>query len=486
MTDNNDSMDKKILEMIQSLGGIEQFQSNPFTMIGEFFKHPELLSQIDQMSKTPEMQERIAESMTNPMFQQIVANNPALGNLMKDYKNKKANISNLNDDVDDDDGDVDDELGDDNDNDDEAFDTILAQAQSGYDIKLPDFRKIDWLNSAGMQSFYVPEKPEDRKKFEDIIAGYSPAVQEKLEILAERRLREHLNSAQLSRLDGIAESNGLTALDLMATVGGFMGEFAYCATIIMPDENLTALAKHALACLHQRSGFPVASYISQLVLYLDSFDDISRKDWENFAWSMSGCPSHGRDGNFVLSWPDVLLLGEIAAAQIAEDTELYLGVILGLLSFPQLDLKGVVQPLQSILRVAAVDQSAIVSKLKEGLSGRKFYAISLLRMRQDVRNDAVHYVLSLDGLEPLLQLAADWPITSAATAMILVDKLDLHWSKVSAKAREAFLAHALEMDSEALAAAALRVGVAWQPDKYRFIALDSSYPKIKAWAEGLK
>lgn len=484
MTDNND-MEQKILEMIQSLGGIEQFQANPFAMIGEFFKHPELLSEIDKMAKTPEMQERISESMANPMFQQIVNNNPTLGNLMKDYDAKKGSASTKTGDpvsdaeiVDEDTyGDVDDA---------DNLDVVLNQSQDGYELNLPNFKAIDWLNPPSMQSFYIPEKIEERQKFEDLIASYSTDVQEKLEILAQKRLRAHLNSAQLARLDAIAEGHHLTALDLMATVGGFMGELAYSATILMPDENLTVLVKYAIACLHKRSGFPVASYIVQLILYLDSFDEIARGDWENFAWSMSGCPSHGRDGNFVLTWSDALLLSEIAAAQIASETDLYLGVVLGVLSFPQLDLTNVAQPLQSILSAASSEQTAIIDKLKEGLSGVKFYATSLLRMRQDVRNDAVHYVLNKDGLEPLLVLAADWRITSASTAMILVDKLDLHWSKVSSQSREAFLAHALEMDSEALAAAALRVGVAWQPEKYRFIALDSTYPKIKAWAETLK
>ena len=65
---------ESIYEMINKLDGIEKFQSNPFAFIGEVFKHPELLAEIDKMAKTPEMQKQIAESMNNPMFQQMFNN----------------------------------------------------------------------------------------------------------------------------------------------------------------------------------------------------------------------------------------------------------------------------------------------------------------------------------------------------------------------------------------------------------------------------
>ena len=41
---------------------------------------------------------------------------------------------------------------------------------------------------------------------------------------------------------------------------------------------------------------------------------------------------------------------------------------------------------------------------------------------------------------------------------MLVDKLDLLWSKADEEKRDAFLMHAIDMDSESLAQAALRVG----------------------------
>ena len=69
MADEN-NMESMILDMMNKLGGIEKFKSNPFAFIGEIFQHPELLGQIDKMAKTPEMQKQIAESMNNPMFQQ--------------------------------------------------------------------------------------------------------------------------------------------------------------------------------------------------------------------------------------------------------------------------------------------------------------------------------------------------------------------------------------------------------------------------------
>ena len=50
---------------------------------------------------------------------------------------------------------------------------------------------------------------------------------------------------------------------------------------------------------------------------------------------------------------------------------------------------------------------------------------------------------------------------------------------------DAFLMHAIDMDSESLAQAALRVGVAWKPEKYRLVALDSPYPRIQKWAENV-
>ena len=89
MADEN-NMESMILDMMNKLGGIEKFKSNPFAFIGEIFQHPELLGQIDKMAKTPEMQKQIAESMNNPMFQQIVSNNPMLSGLMNQYKNRTA------------------------------------------------------------------------------------------------------------------------------------------------------------------------------------------------------------------------------------------------------------------------------------------------------------------------------------------------------------------------------------------------------------
>ena len=93
----DDKLESTIFDMINKMGGIEQFQNNPFAFIGEVFKHPELLSQIDALSKTPEMQQQIAESMANPMFQQIVGNNPLLAGMMDDYKRHQAEAADADD-----------------------------------------------------------------------------------------------------------------------------------------------------------------------------------------------------------------------------------------------------------------------------------------------------------------------------------------------------------------------------------------------------
>ena len=71
------------------------------------------------------------------------------------------------------------------------------------------------------------------------------------------------------------------------------------------------------------------------------------------------------------------------------------------------------------------------------------------------------------------------------TASILVEKLDLLWSMANAEKRDAFLMHTLDMDSEALALAAMKVGVGRCSEKYLEVAKASSYEKVRAWAGSL-
>lgn len=461
----DDKLESTIFDMINKMGGIEQFQSNPFAFIGEVFKHPELLSQIDALSKTPEMQQQIAESMANPMFQQIVGNNPLLSSMMNDYKRHQEEASA---------------------DDDEEEDEIAEEDEQieGYDISIPGWQAIDWLNPVSNQPFYIPDNPEERVHFADVLAELPDNCREPVEIIAEKRMQLHMTPAQIAHVEDIAAKYDLTALDLMASVGGFIGEVCYCATLVMPDDDLCDLAKFALASLHRRSGYPVASYLSQILLYLDTFDDIEKSDWENFVWSLSGAPAAGRDGNFALNWEDASLIAEIAADNLADNPELFLGVCLGMLGWNVLSLKDVQSPLQSMLQNAS-DSNAMRDLLLKALSGEKIYALSLMNMRQDVRADALQYVIKDDGLDELLEKAASWPASCAGTAAMLVDKLDLLWSKADEAKRDAFLMHAIDMDSESLAQAALRVGVAWKPEKYRLVALDSPYPRIQKWAENV-
>ncbi|MCL2325635.1 MAG: hypothetical protein FWC40_03955 [Proteobacteria bacterium] len=472
-----DSIESTILGMINKLGGLDKFQNNPMAFIGELFQHPELLGELDQMSKTPEMQQQIAESMNNPAFQQMVGNNPLLSGLMQDYQSKKGHTQ----------GGVSPQTQKEESSqsmsEEESEDT--GSVGQGCDLALPNHQRIDWLNPQSITPFFISENPEERRRFSDLLAKLPASAREKVEIIAEKRLHLHLNSAQMSHLESIADRYALLPLDLMSTQGGFVGEVFYCASLLLPNEDLRALAKDALACLHCRSGYPVASYLTQILLYLDSYDDISRQDWENFVWALSGTPQPGRDGNFSIRWDDACLIAEIAAANLEDDIELYLGVVLGLLGWPALDIKGIQTPLQTILQTSAFPKDILKARLMRCLEGEKIYAISLLKMRSEVRHDAIAWLVQAGELTNLLKAAANWPITHASSAAILVDKLDLQWSKVDADIRDAFLHHALEMDSESLAKSALRVGVAWQPEKYRLLALDSPYPKIKQWAEGL-
>lgn len=469
----SDDMEATILDMITKLGGIEKFQSNPFAFVGEVFKHPELLSQIDKLSKTPEMQKQIAESMNNPMFQQIVGNNPLLSGMMNDYKNFQANSAHDgDDDIMDDDDDMADEDG------------IPVE---GYDISIPGWKAIDFLNPVSNQPFYIPENPDERVKFADILEDLPEQCREPVEIIAEKRLQMHMSPAAMGQLESMAEKYQLQPLDLMMTQGAFAGEVAYCASLVMTDteDDLCDLVKFALSSLHRRSGYPVASYLVQNLLYLDSFDDIEKEDWENFVWSLSANPTSGKDGNFAVSWDDVMLIAEIAAeSESVEQPELFLGICLGLLGWNQLDLKNNQNPLQNMLQNYH-DQDAIRDLLIEALGGKKIYAMSLLNIRHEIRADALQFIISKGGLNDLLDKAKSWDDHCVVSASMLIGKLDLLWSKADPEKRDAFIRHAIAMNNEPVAHAALRVGVAWEPETYRLIALDSPYPNIRSWAESL-
>lgn len=366
-----------ILNMMNQLGGIEQFQNNPMAFIGEIFKHPDLLAQIDQLSKTPEMQQQIAQSMNNPMFQQIVANNPMLSGLMQNYKNRAQNYA-AQDDIVDIDTDAD------------AIDAFDNDETVPYDFPIDGWQKIDWLNPPYNQPFSIPDQTNERVKFDDVLQEIPEECRENVKNIALKRLQMHLNQAALDALDAKAQSYDLTALDLVATQG-FIGEVAYCASLIMPDDDLCDLAKFALATLHKRSGYPVPSYIAQILLYIDSFDDIDTQDWENFVWSLSANPSAPRDGNFFIFWDDAVTIAEIASDQLSDSPDLLLAVVLALLNWSVLSIDDITTPVQTLLK-SAPDREILAKKLSDCLDGKKCYAMSLNKMREKVIADAKVFI----------------------------------------------------------------------------------------------
>ncbi len=386
-----DDMELTIREMMEKVGGLDKFQSNPMAFIGEVFKHPELLSKIDQLAKTPEMQKQIQESMNSPMFQSIVGNNPLLSGMMNDYKNRQAGATG---------GDVVDAEIDELEG--EVSDGPVVQ---GYDFKIPGWKPVDWLNPMSMQPFYVPDDESKRIKFSKILDELPEECRERVEIIAEKRLQMHMDASQLERLEEFASRYSLEPMDLMASTG-FLGEVCYCATLVMPDDDLCDLAKAALASLHNRSGYPVSSYLLQNVLYLDSFDDIEISDWENLVWSLSGNPVPGRDGNFSAEWEDVNLITEIAAENLAVLPQLYLGLCLGLIGWNALVATGIQQPLLTLLGNAH-SKVAVRDLLLKALRGSKIYAISVRNMDKSIKRDIVDFIIQTDGAGALRELSSE-------------------------------------------------------------------------------
>ena len=463
-----------IYDMINKLGGVEQFQSNPYAFIGEVFKHPELMSQIDRLSKTPEMQKQIQESMNNPMFQQMVANNPLLSGMMDQYKARQeymnqGNVVDVTPEAGNDDADAIEEGGD--------------VTVNGYDFHIPGWKAIDWLNPVSGKPFSIPEDEAKRVHFSAILDEIPEECRERVEIIAEKRLQQHLGPAQISQLESSAESFDLQPLDLMS-IGGFLGEVCYCASLVMPDDDLCDLAHFALASVQRRSGFPVCSYLTQVLLYIDSFDDIQESDWINFIWSLSANPKSGRQGNYAATWDDASLIAEIAGENLADESEMFLGVCLGLLHWQELNLKSVEKPLQTMLGNFE-DTTAMRGLVMDCLCGKKLYSLALSTMSRDLQKEAVDYIIAHDGLNLLLEKGVMLPSSAVDLANLLVDYLHGAWNDADANRRDAFILHAMHMEDEKLARAALEVGVEWEREKYRLIALGSPFPAIQKWAETL-
>lgn len=376
-------MQAVLMEMMQKMGGIENFQANPMAFIGEVFKHPELLSQIDQLVKTPEMQREIAQSMNNPMFQQIMANNPILSGLSNRYG--AAAQAQPQDDE---------EQGD--------IEVTNSETDDPKEICLDGWRRIDWLNPPSNRPFYIDQDATKRTHFDDILEELPEECRDRVTEIANARLELHLDEAHRERLAQIAKSNDLTPLDLMATQG-FMGEVCYCASLLMPEDDLCDLAKFALTALHLRSGYPVASYLLQVLLYIDSFDDITEDDWNNFIWSLTSNPATGRDGNFCATLDDAATIASIAAEQLIDKPDMIVAIVMALIHWCELadEIDDCDSPVFELLEDIEEDkelQNALAPSLKEFLDGKKFCGIGLAHLRENVRQcvvDDIHRICDL-------------------------------------------------------------------------------------------
>lgn len=381
----NDKMQAVLMEMMQKMGGIENFQANPMAFIGEVFKHPELLMQIDQLVKTPEMQQEIAASMNNPMFKQIMANNPILANLAHNFGARAAAQDDAS------------EIETDSD----VCDSCIDVTTDPKDVKLDGWKRVDWLNPPSNQPFYVDADPQKRTLFNDLLADLPEECRDRVTEIAHARLALHLDDAHRERLAQIARSYDLSPLDLMATQG-FMGEVCYCASLLMPEDDLCDLAKFAMASLHRRSGYPVASYILQVMLYIDSFDDISRDDWDNFVWSMTSNPVSGRDGNFSASMQDAVTLASIAAEQLVDAPDTTTAILLALVNWKELadDIDDCDAPISELLSELDNDEArlALIPSLKEAVSGKKFCGLSLDNLRENIRQQVEDNIKNIVGL----------------------------------------------------------------------------------------
>lgn len=384
----DDKMQAALMDMMQKMGGIENFQSNPMAFIGEVFKHPEILSQIDALVKTPEMQQEIAASMNNPMFKQILANNPILSGLAHNYG-----------------ADIHADASDNSENDALDIDDCIDGSDAAIDpksIELKGWQPVDWLNPPSNQPFFLDEDPSKRTRFNDILAELPEECRDKVTEIANARLARHLDDAHSERLSQIAKSYDLTPLDLIATQG-IMGEICYCASLIMPEDDLCDLAKFALASIHRRSGYPVASYLLQVMLYIDSFDDIGDDDWNNFAWSLTSNPETGRDGNFAASWDDATAIAAIAAEQLSESQDTLVAVLLALLNWRELaqDVDRCESPLSDLLGELdnADAYQALLPTLKSVLAGKKFFGLSIDNMRGGLREKLQKDIQIMCGIQ---------------------------------------------------------------------------------------
>lgn len=368
----DDKMQAALMDMMNKMGGIENFQANPMAFIGEVFKHPEILSQLDALVKTPEMQQEIAASMNNPMFKQILANNPILSGLANQYS-KGAPTA---------------QYGASNDENDDIDAEILPEQEQidPKSFKPEGWTPIDWLNPPSGMPFFFSDDPDKNVRFSDMLDELPEECRDRVTEIANARLALHLDDAHRDRLQTMASDHGLTPLDLVATQG-FMGEVAYVSSLIMPEDDLCDLAKFSLRALRTRSAYPVASYLLQVMIYIDDFDDFDDDDWNNFIWALSSNPIPGRDGNFFASDDDLQTMLEIACQKFDDNPDLAFAVILALFNWNVVRPHLSQSPFSDLLENNDID-AKLKQKIAEALEGKKFYGVSLLSLPEFAVEDA--------------------------------------------------------------------------------------------------
>lgn len=445
--------DDELMESItQALGDPEEILQNPFAAMQKLMANPSLMQQLNGLYQTPAMREQIEQGLKNPMFQEMMRSNPQLDSLYQ-----------------------------------------KAQAMQQTQVPSPEQppapqpereagERIDWMQPPHtMQSFIFPSDAEF-VRFNDLFVKLGSEKREIVEILASKRLSYHLPVAKLERLEDLAQEHKVTGLDLMCNVAGFLGDLLH-ALSEHNDFDLSAPMKLALGGVRRRSGFPVASYITQLLLCLEEHGSLDVNDWENFAWALSSNPQNGVDGNFVTDWAQVRFLVEVASASDLK-SELLLAVIVALLQWDVLKLDGVEQPLATLFgQCGAAQQHSMLPLALELLTGGRFFGVGV-RKSSKVQQEVLNYLISRSQFEALLALvrAKCEDVWEEVHEQIL-RKLDLLWSSLDSGLVNDYLQQVIEKSSTELVKKAISTGFSWEPELYGPIALAHRDEKVVAWAK---
>jgi hypothetical protein len=469
MTDNNNNGDGKgfdrddelVKNITEELGGAEAILDNPFEVMQKLMSKPELMQQLNGLFHNPKMKEQIEAGFNNPFFKQIMSSNPQLDALyQKTQAMRNAESWPF-------------EQG-------ASSDKEPEQTEAPVDSGM----RIDWLQAPHTMNSLVLPSDENFVRFKDIFSKLSSENREKIEILAAERLSYHLPMANRDRLEDIAETHGVTALDLMSNVAGFLGDVLYFAATRY-DLKLVDAIKEALSGVRKRSGYPVPSYLTQHVLRLEHYDACEESDWENLVWALSANPKSGIDGNFSIHWQDVQLLVEMASASLDSPT-LLLGVILGLLQWDELGSKSADHKLSTLISLCPKEkQSELLPYLLELMIGKRFYGVGL-RKSSPISLELLNYLISRSQFETLLTTVAQnsddvWELIHEN----ILQKLDLLWSSLDNDIVNTYLLKLVEGGTTELMKKAIQTGFAWEPERYREIALTHSDDAIVQWAKSL-